>query len=169
MSKHPILIAAALSVALLAFLFAGCGGEEPAQTPARTDTARTTGRTPATKTSKAENLIGQVVVATDQTPNDVRRSLESRRPIVVTFYMTGPYDDNQVRSFVSSLSSRYKGQVDFYDYVSTDSRFGDLADLLMVNATPTVVCINRQAKVVKAWTGYVDSDSIEQGIVEATQ
>jgi hypothetical protein len=37
----------------------------------------------------------------------------------------------------------------------------------MVNSTPTVVTINKQAKVQRAWTGYVDADSLEQGIVEA--
>lgn len=170
MSKLRNLIAAALLIALTVFLLAGCGGEETTPTKAGKTSTKAGASAPAGggSTIKAEDQIGQVISTTDQTPNDFKRSLESRRPIVVTFYMTGPYDDYQVRSFITTLETKYKGQADFYDYLYTDGqRFGDLADLLMVNSTPTVIAINKQAKVQRAWTGYVDAESLEQGIVEA--
>lgn len=165
-------IAAALMIALVVFLFSGCGSDETAQTKAstRTSTAKASAKTPVGGTNKSENLVDQIIVPTDQTPKEFKRSLESRRPVVVTFYMTGPYDDSQVHLSVSSLESKYKGQVDFYTFMySEGSRYGDLATLLSVNSTPTVVIINRQAKVQRAWTGYADTKSLEQGIVEATK
>ncbi|MHB1389805.1 MAG: hypothetical protein ACYCXF_01015 [Thermoleophilia bacterium] len=161
-------MATVLVLVLVVFLFAGCGGDSTPTTTTAVTARKASTTAAAGNSNMAEKLIGQVVVGTDQTPQDFTRSLESRRPIVVTFYMTGPYDDSQVRSSISSLQSRYRGQVDFYDYLITDgSRYGDLASLLMVNEPPTVVCINKQAQVVRAWTGYVDTKSLEQGIVEA--
>ncbi|MHB0866143.1 MAG: hypothetical protein ACYC6B_02430 [Thermoleophilia bacterium] len=163
------LSATVLLMVLVVFLFAGCGGDST-PTAAKTSTAKVSKASTGASGGggKAEDLIGQVIVGTAQTPAEFTRSLESRRPIVVTFYMTGPYDDSQVRSHISSLQSRYRGQVDFYDYLITDGqRYGDLSSLLKVNEPPTVVCINRQAQVVRAWTGYVDTQSLEQGIVEA--
>lgn len=159
-----------LTMALAVFLLAGCGGEEkPVTQPATgTSTARTTAKAAAGSTNKAENQIDKAVAPTDQTPNDFKKSFQDRRAIVVNFYMTSPYDDSQVHSFVSSLESKYRGQADFYSYLYTDGqKFGDLMDILMVNTTPTVVVINRQGKVQRAWTGYVDAKSIEQGVVEA--
>lgn len=169
MSKLRNLSATVLLIVLVVFLMAGCGGGEATPTKASTK-ASTKGAVPAggASTNKAENQIGTVISPSDLTPNDFKRSLESRHPIVVTFYMTGPYDDYQVRSFITTLETKYRGQVDFYDYLYTDAqRYGDLASLLMVNSPPTVVTINKQAKVQRAWTGYVDADSLEQGIVEA--
>lgn len=159
-----------LVIVLAVFLFSGCGGEEtPAVTKASTSkSSKSTPSSGAAGSNRAENQVGQVIVGTEQTPPDFTRSLESRRPIVITFYMTGPYDDSQVRSFISTLESHYRGEVDFYDYLITDGqRYGDLSTLLMVNESPTVVCINRQAQIVRAWTGYVDAKTLEQGIVEA--
>jgi len=34
--------------------------------------------------------------------------------VVVTFYLSGPTDDSQVRSSINKLESRFKGQADFY-------------------------------------------------------
>lgn len=171
MTSKVLRAAAALVIALGVFLMAGCGGEEEqpsTQIATATSTTRTAAKAPAGSTNKAENLTGQTVVPTDLTPQDVKKSLQSRRAVVVNFYMTSPYDDSQVRSYITSLQSKYQGQVDFYTFLYTDGqRFGDLMDVLMVNATPTVVVINRQGKVQRAWTGYVDAKSIEQGIVES--
>lgn len=170
MIKKGIIAATVLIALLGVFLSAGCGGEEKpvTQPPAGTSTTRAATRTPAGSTNKAENLIDKAVVPTDQTPSDFKKSLQDRRAIVVNFYMTSPYDDSQVNSAVRTLESKYRGQADFYTYLYTDGqRFGDLMDILMVNTTPTVVVINRQGKVQRAWTGYVDAKSIEQGVVEA--
>lgn len=161
------IIATAHALALVVFLFAGCGGSEtPTATPARTSKpAKASG---GTSTSKAEDMVGQVVVPGELTPKDFKESIESRRPIVVTFYISGPSDDNQVRSSILSLESKFRGQVDFYDYLYTDAqRYGDLTLILHVTTTPTVIIINQQAQVQRAWSGYVDIKSIEQGINEA--
>ncbi len=147
---------------------AGCG--EDTTTPAAQTVTSKTSRAAGTSTGKAEDLIGQVVTPTDLSPKDFKSSIESRRPVVVTFYMSGPYDDSQVRSSVSSLESKYRGQADFYNYLYTDSqKYGDLTVLLKVSTTPTVVVINKQSQVQRAWSGYADAKSIEQGIVEATK
>lgn len=166
---HNKLIAMAIALTPMVFLLVGCGGgsEQPVTAPATGTAAKTAAKAGAT-TVKAENSINQVFTPTDLTPGDFKRSLEDRRAIVVNFYITGPYDDTQVHQSVTSLETKFRGQVDFYNYLYTDGqRFGDLMDLLLVNSTPSVIIINRQAKVQRAWTGYVDSKSIEQGITEA--
>jgi hypothetical protein len=151
------------------FIFTGCGDSEaPATTPTRTSKTSKSGSASAS-TGQPEDLIGQVVTPGELSPKDFIRSIESRRPIVVIFYISGPYDDNQVRSSVLSLQNKFRGQVDFYDYLYTDGqKFGDLSIILKVSTTPTVVIINKEAKVQRAWSGFVDSKSIEQGICEAT-
>ncbi|MDO8735970.1 MAG: hypothetical protein Q7K29_02660 [Thermoleophilia bacterium] len=160
------IVTTAQALVLVVFLFAGCGGSDtPATTPVRTTKST---KASATSTGMAEDMIGQVVVPGELTPKDFKDSIESRRPIVVTFYISGPADDNQVRSSVLSLESKLRGQVDFYDYLYTDAqRYGDLTMILHVTTTPTVVVINQQAQVQRAWSGYVDIKSIEQGINEA--
>ena len=155
---------------LVAFFLSGCG-EEKAEAPAKTSTKASTSKTSTSAASKdrPESLIDQVIVPTEQSPQDFKKSLENRRPVVVTFYLSGPSDDSQVRSYINKLESRFKGQADFYTFLYTDGqKYGDLNIVLRVNTTPTVVIINKQAKVQRAWTGYADEESIEQGIVEAT-
>ncbi|MHB8160001.1 MAG: hypothetical protein ACYDGS_05900 [Thermoleophilia bacterium] len=169
MTKILKLTVTVLIIAIVAFIFSGCGDSEaPATTPTKTSKTTKPGSGSAS-TGKAEELIGQVITPGELSPKDFKSSIESRRPIVVTFYISGPYDDNQVRSSVMSLQNKFRGQVDFYDYLYTDGqKFGDLSIILKVSTTPTVVIINKEAKVQRAWSGFVDSKSIEQGICEAT-
>ncbi len=176
MTKLLKITASVLLLALTAFLFVACGGSQPAAPP--TTTPRTVSATPGTASTTAraagssasaepEQMIGQLVIPTDQSPQDFRASLSSRRPVVVLFYMIGSADDDQVRQSLNTLESRYRGQVDFYDYFFSDgNKYGDLMTLLKVNATPSVIMINKQARVQRAWTGYVDDKSLQQGISE---
>jgi Tfp pilus assembly protein FimT len=166
----------ALALALMVFLFAGCGGGDEQATNTSTKKASTTSTSKSSASSskraanqvKPEDLIGQVVVPTENTPEDFTQSINDRRPIAVTFYILGPTDDSKVRTSMSNLESRYDSDMDFYIYLQSDGeRYKDLATLLNVNTTPTVVIINDQARVVAAWTGYADDKSLEQGIVEA--
>jgi hypothetical protein len=168
MHKSRNLVATALVLALVAFLFAGCGGGEQANTKATATRATTRAAASAVIGDKPEALIGQSITTTDQTPADFKKSLDQRKAVVVIFYMTGPYDDFQVRSAVSSVESRYRTQVDFYSYLYSDGqKYGDLASLLKVNSTPSVIIFNRQGRVQQAWTGYADEKIIEQSVVEA--
>jgi thioredoxin-like negative regulator of GroEL len=176
MTRLLRLVAAALLLALVAFLFAGCGGGDSttaATTKTSSKSSTAAAKVAASSTELPESMVGQVVVPTDQTPDEFTKSIENRRPILVLFYMAGtnsPSDDSDVRTEVSALENRYKGQVDFYDYSYTDAdRYKDLSTILKVNTTPTVVVIKKQAVVQRAWTGFVDEKSISQGIQEALQ
>ena len=167
MIKLSRIAATALMLALVAFLLSACGGDETAAPSGQTVT-KSAAKPASSANGKSEDLIGQVVTPGNLTPDKFRASLASRRPIVVLFYMNGPSDDTQVRSSVQSLESKYRSQVDFYDYVYSDGQtFGDLAMILKVSTTPAVITINKQSQVQRAWSGYVDAKSIEQGIVEA--
>lgn len=166
-------ITTVLALALLVFLLAGCGGgDDEAATTSATQTNTTQANTAtaarqAAEEAKPEDLIGQVIVPTENTPSDFTESINNRRPIAVTFYMLGPTDDNRVRSSMSSLENRYKSDMDFYIYLQSDGeRYKNLATLLNVNTTPTVVIINSQARVVEAWTGFADEKTLEQGVIE---
>ncbi len=163
-----------MTLGLVAFLIAGCGGSEETTTAATTKASKTGAAAASSaggaSATKVDAIVGQVIVPTDQSPADFKKSIEARRPIVMTFYMNGTSDDAQVRTFVLSLKSKYSGEVDFYDYLYSDGiKYGDLTTLLQVGTTPTVVIINRQSQVQRAWAGWVDSKSIEQGIVEAKE
>ena len=165
MSRFLRIPATMLMLAIVAFLFSACGGSD--QSAAPPPVSHTTSLKSSSSTDKPENLIGTVIAATDQSPQDFKSSLASRRPVVVLFYMTGPTDDNQVRSSIETLESRYKGDVDFYTYLYTDAQaYGDLTSLLKVDSTPSVIMINKQSKVQRAWSGYVDEKSLEQGVSE---
>ena len=167
MNKLLKLFTTALMLAFVVFLFAGCGDENPTKT--KGSTSKTTKDSAAAVSGgKVEKMINQVVAVTDQTPNDFKKALEARRPVVVSFYLTGPGDDAQVRTSVQGLKSRYGGRVDFFEFLFSDSvRYGDLPVILKVSTSPSVVIINGQSQVQIAWSGWVDSQSIEQGIVEA--
>lgn len=169
MNKPFKLIAAVLIMALAAFLFVGCGGggEEDNAPPKKSKTNADASAAAATPTDMPEALIGQAIVPTKDSPEDFTKAIDDQMPIVVTFYMPAPYDDSQVRSSIMTLQGRYRGQVEFFDYLYSDAQsYKDLVTLLKVNSTPTVVIINRQGVVQRAWTGFVDADSIEQGISE---
>lgn len=180
MNKPFKLFATVLVMALVAFLFSGCGGDDEEDTapPPRSAgsnnqgggnaSASTTAAAAGAPSQMAEEMIGQAVVPTENTPEDFTEAIENERTVVVTFYMPSPTDDNQVRSSVMTLQGRYRGQVEFFSYLYSDSQsYKDLVNILNVNSTPTVVVINRDGVVQRAWTGYADEESIEQGIVEA--
>lgn len=174
MNKPCKLAATVLTIALVVFLLAGCGGEEEdTAPPPKSKTTKETSESAspgATAGELPESLIGQAVVPTKDSPTEFTDAIEDNMPIVVTIYMPGPYDDNQVRASIMTLQGRYKGRVEFLDYLYSDGRsYGDLVTLLKVNTTPTVVMINKQGQVQRAWTGYADVKSLEQGIVEITQ
>lgn len=178
MTRSLKLITAALVMAFVVFLLSGCGGGEdettkPVTKAAASDSAAASRASSEAKASLAdeaqpEMLIDEVIVPTENSPADFNESIESRQPIAVTFYQLGPSDDADVRTAMTNLESKYKGQMDFYTYLYSDGeRYKDLANLLLVNTTPTVVIINDQSRVQRAWTGYADEKSLEQGIVEA--
>ncbi len=169
MTKLLKITASVLLLVLTAFLFSACGGGQQAgsQAAIAMGAATTVQAVGVAASAKPEQLIGQVIIPTNQSPQDFRASLNYRRPVVVFFYMIGSADDDQVRSSMSAIESRYQGQADFYDYFFSDgNKYGDLMTLLKVNATPSVIMINKQAKVQRAWTGYVDDKSLQQGISE---
>ena len=167
MTRISRITATALTLALVAFLLGGCGGDETASQTPQTVT-KSAAKSAGTSTGTSQDLVGQVITPGNLTPDNFKNSLSSRRPVVVTFYMNGPSDDQQVRSAVLTLESKYRGQADFYDYLYSDGQsFGDLAMILKVSTTPAVITINKQSQVQRAWNGYVDGKSIEQGIVEA--
>lgn len=172
MTRTLKLIATALVLAVVVFLMAGCGGgDDEAETTKAKDAAAKKEEVKdvaVSMVSRPEMLIDQVIVPTENTPEDFTESIENRRPVAVTFYQMGPNDDARVRTAMTNLESRYKGQMDFYTYLYSDGeRYKDLANLLLVNTTPTVVIINDESRVQRAWTGFADADSLEQGIVEA--
>jgi hypothetical protein len=175
MRKLCKLAATALVLAVVVFLLAGCGGGDDEEDNAPPPKEKSNGSgsassAPAESPSSQlpETLIGQAVVPTDDSPDDFTRAIEDGFPVVVTFYLPLPFDDDQVRSSILSLQGRYRGQAEFLTYLYSDYQsYGDLVRVLNVNTTPTVVIINGDGQVQRAWTGYADSKSLEQGIVEA--
>ncbi|MHB0914302.1 MAG: hypothetical protein ACYC5A_00020 [Thermoleophilia bacterium] len=169
MNRTHKLLAAVLIMALAVFLFAGCGGDEEETAPPPKAEKKSSNKEVTLEASEMpESLVGQAVVPTKDSPEDFVQAIDDKQPIVVTFYMPAPFDDSEVRSSVMTLEGRYRGQVEFFSYLYSDAQsYKDLVTLLSVDSTPTVVIINRQGTIQRAWTGFVDEPSIEQGIVEA--
>ena len=166
MSRFLRISATMLLLAVVAVVFSACGGSDQQSAAPAAPSATSTSKA-AISANKPESLIGTVISPTDESPKDFRSSLASNRPVVVLFYMTGTTDDNQVRSSIQSLQNRYKGNVDFYVYLYTDAEgYGDLASLLKVDSPPSVIMINKHRQVQRAWSGFVDEKSLEQGVSE---
>ncbi len=166
MSRFLRISATMLLLAVVAVVFSACGGSDQQSAAAPGSLATSTSKA-AISTNKPESLIGNMISPTNQSPKDFSSSLASNRPVVVLFYMTGTTDDNQVRASILSLQNRYKGDVDFYVYLYTDAEgYGDLATLLKVDSPPSVIMINKQRQVQRAWSGFVDEKSLEQGVSE---
>ncbi len=169
MTRILKLTATVMIVTLAVFLMAGCGGEETPPPVKKASTAKGSSVKSGDSgdVSQPEMMVGQVLVTNDNLPDDINTSLEERRPIAITFYMLGPDDDGSVRTAMTRLESKYKGQMDFYTYLYSDGeRYKGLASQLLVNTTPTVVMINAESRIQVGWTGYADESSLEQGIVD---
>lgn len=163
--------AAALKVSFLtasiaaALLFAGCGGGDNTADETSTTLAPPPVTTVTTLPGKAfADLVGTELVASDDTPEDVRTGLEQHMPMVVAFFVTGGTDDSMVLDELDKLAERVS-DVDFYKYdYKTPAAYGDLAVQLQVDYPPQVAFIDSNGVIQGVTSGYADEGTLNQHV-----
>jgi hypothetical protein len=157
-----------LALAATASGLAACsGGEEvEAQLPAALPVAAVD--VPAAVTPVA---VGDEVTPGDRTPASVKRALKSRSVVVVAFLLPGAADDRQVAAALRTVQAEsVSPAVRFFVYeVGRTRSFGDVADLLGVDGTPTVAVIGRDARLLKVFPGLTDASILRQAIRSARE
>lgn len=162
---------AALKVSFLtasiaaALLFAGCGGGDGTADETSTTLAPPPVTTVTTLPGKAfAELVGTELVASEDTPEDVRTGLEQHMPMVVAFFVTGGTDDSVVLGELDELAVQYS-DVDFYKYdYKTPAAYGDLAVQLQVDYPPQVAFIDSNGVIQGVTSGYADEGTLNQHV-----
>jgi hypothetical protein len=85
--------------------------------------------------------------------------------LVVLFYVAGGRDDEAVLANLKELEPSFGAYTFFYYEYGDTEAYGDLSLLLEVDYEPTLVFIDRTGVVRKVWTGFVDSGSLNQSLV----
>ncbi len=113
---------------------------------------------------------GARVVTDAQTPAAVTAALRNQEIVVVGFVMRGQADDDAVAAAVAGLAapSQAIAGVRYLVYdVNSGDAYGDLATLLGVTSTPSVVIIGADGRIANTWTGYVDQSVIAAALSQA--
>jgi hypothetical protein len=162
-------IAAAAVAASIALLASGCmGGGDDASGDAAPPTA-TAPAAVATPVAVAPATLGGAVRAGADTPKDVAAALKGDDVIVVAFLNGKAADDQKVAKAVSDAEADtvVSDGTRFFVYTLGRKPFGDLADVLGVEGTPSVAVIGRDRNLANLFTGLIDGDILRQAIWDA--
>jgi len=113
---------------------------------------------------------GARVVADAQTPAAFTSALRDQQVIVVGFVLRGVADDDAVASALAGLASPQEAVpgVRYLVYnVATGDRYGDLATILGISDTPSVVIIGADGHIANEWDEYVDAGVISAALQRA--
>lgn len=110
-------------------------------------------------------LIGTTLVASEDTPEEVRSGLEQHQPMVIAFYVTGGTDDTVVLDTLDALALRFS-DVDFYQFdYKKPAAYGDLSALLEVDYPPQVAFVDARGTVRAVTSGFADEGTLNQNVV----
>jgi len=166
--RHRIAAAAVCgSIVLLASGCLGMGGDGDsgdARPPAATAPASV-----AAPVAVAPATLGGAVRAGADTPKDVVAALKGDDVIVVAFLNGKAADDQKVAKAVrdAQADAVVSEGARFFVYTLGAKRFGDLADVLGVEGTPSVAVIGRDRNLTNLFTGLIDGDILRQAIWDA--
>jgi len=113
---------------------------------------------------------GARVVTDAQTPAAVTGAMRNQEIVVVGFVMRGQADDDAVAAAIAGLASPQQAiaGVRYLVYtVNSGDAYGDLATLLGVTSTPSVVIIGADGRIANTWTGYVDQSVVAAAVSQA--
>jgi hypothetical protein len=167
--RHLILGAAvALVLIVLVVRLSGSGsGATPSPVPATSTPVASARARVASATAP-----GARIVADAQTPAAFTTALRNQQVIVVGFVMRGVADDDAVASALAGLASPQEavGGVRYLVYnVASSDAYGDLATILGVSDTPSVVVIASDGRIANQWNQYVDAGVISAAIAETVR
>lgn len=164
--RRQLLLGGVLAVVAIVLLARVLGGSGGGSTPtASTPPAVTSPFQTATATA-----AGQRVVVDAHTPPAFADALRNEQVIVVGFVVPGVADSDEESAAIAGLASPTEA-VPGVKYLVYDTEepqtYGDLATILGVSDTPTVVIIGSNGKIANQWTGFVDAGVISAGIDHA--
>jgi hypothetical protein len=165
--RHLVLGAVAIVVVLvLVMRMSGSGSSAtPNQVPA-TGTPVASTATPGANATAA----GARVLTDAHTPAAFTTALRNQQIIVVGFVMGGIADDDAVAAALAGLASPQEAVpgVRYLVYnVARSNSYGDLATILGVSGTPSVVVIGTNGRIANAWNQYVDASVVSAAIQQA--
>ncbi|MEQ8833079.1 MAG: hypothetical protein RIB67_01390 [Miltoncostaeaceae bacterium] len=159
-------VASALLVALLApLVLSGCGSANAEPAPVA-ELPAATAPTPIPAVAP-----GGVVTESADMPADVRRALRGGDVMVVAFLIPRAVDDRVVQNAIAEVRAvpAYRAGVRYFVYrVAPNTKFGDLADHLGVDGTPTVAVIGRDRVLANLWNAPIDAAMLRQAIADAS-
>jgi hypothetical protein len=166
-TRHRIAAAAiAGAIALLGTGCMGMGGDGDAGDAAVPATAPAAVAAPV---AVAPATLGGAVNAGPDTPKDVKAALKGDDVIVVAFLNGKAADDAKVAQAVRDAQADrvVADGTEFFVYTLGNTRFGDLADVLGVEGTPSVAVVGRDRNLKNLFTGLIDGDILRQAIWDA--
>ncbi len=167
MTRHRI--AAAAVAASIALLASGCGMGGDGDAGDAAPPAATAPSSVAAPVAVAPATLGGAVRAGADTPKDVAAALKGSDVIVVAFLNGKAADDQKVAKAVGDAQADTVTSegTRFFVYTLGKKQFGDLADLLGVEGTPSVAVIGRDRNLANLFTGLIDGDILRQAIWDA--
>lgn len=165
-----------LAVIALFMVMRGRGGEEEVSAPATpapsAQPAAPSGSAPApsatpTQTPKtAAPTVGPASTKSRTLPAPVKKALDKNKVVVLLIWNPKGSDDKNVKSAVDGLSRRGGKVAVFTDRPENVSRYTSITAPTELTQTPTLIVVNRDQVARKA-TGYLDSISVDQYVVDA--
>lgn len=167
MTRHRI--AAAAVAASIALLASGCMGGGDSASGDAAPPAGTAPTSVATPVAVAPATLGGAVHAGADTPKDVAAALKGDDVVVVAFLNGKAADDQKVAKAVSEAEADtvVSDGTRFFVYTLGKKSFGDLADVLGVEGTPSVAVVGRDRNLANLFTGLIDGDILRQAIWDA--
>jgi hypothetical protein len=169
-TRHRIAAAAvAGSVVLLASGCMGMGGGDEGAAGDAAPPSATAPAAVAAPVAVAPATLGGPVRAAANTPKDVAAALKGDDVVVVAFLNGKAADDAKVAQAVrdAQADSVVSDDTQFFVYTLGRKKFGDLADVLGVEGTPSVAVIGRDRNLKNLFTGLIDGDILRQAIWDA--
>jgi hypothetical protein len=99
-------------------------------------------------------------------PQPVKHALDAHKIVVLLFWSPRGTDDRNVKSAVDSLSRRGGDVAVFTDRSKNMARYAKITAAADVEQTPTLIVVNRKG-VARRATGYLDSETVDQYVVDA--
>ncbi|GAB4250937.1 MAG: hypothetical protein Kow00129_11800 [Thermoleophilia bacterium] len=158
---------ALLLTGILVLATLGCGGDADAEETTTTVAAAAPApeaEAAAVNVAHYEELVGTYLRFTEETPAEVIEAVESKRPLVILFYVSGGEDDGKVREALEDLRPQYPDVVFLtYEHSDPDS-YGDLAGQLRVDYPPQLTFVKPSGLVNDVLSGFADKGTINQAL-----
>ncbi len=152
----------ALVLTLAAVLFVACSGATTVTTTF--GPGITTLPSPTTGPVEVSTTVAPEAGLIDGLPAEYVAAY-GQRPIVLLFYVPGGVEDEQVLKTAQSLSNSFREYTFLlYDY-RIPAAYGDLAKDWGITYQPQTLLIDRHGQLFKVWSGYVDTGTLNQSLI----